>query len=358
MRGACPAEVPPARRWLKRPGRHRQAAEPCGKRRSGGAIIVAKVNGTAISGAKTAGIVLPGTAPAKAAPYQSGQIAVTAPAMTGTEKPVAFDQDQKGPGRHRSEQRGAGDDPPQGQHRVDQATPERAQYSIGQGPGAIFPGCCWTGPCEALRQFTQGAIGGVMRIFGVILAGGTGRRMGGTDKAALLLGAQPLLARVIARIGPQVDRLAVSANGDPARLAPYRLPVLPDALPQGPLSGVLAALDWAAPQGATSVVSVAVDTPFFPGDLVPQLLLAAEHSPSGAAVVDSGGRVHPTFALWPVALRCDLRAALARGEAKVMTFAQRHQAALARFSDDRAFVNINTPEDLAAAEALLTGAPQ
>ncbi|MFN7595597.1 MAG: molybdenum cofactor guanylyltransferase MobA [Cereibacter sp.] len=197
-----------------------------------------------------------------------------------------------------------------------------------------------------------------MRIFGVILAGGTGRRMGGTDKAALLLGAQPLLARVIARIGPQVDRLAVSANGDPARLAPYRLPVLPDALPQGPLSGVLAALDWAAPQGATAVVSVAVDTPFFPGDLVPQLLLAAEHSPSGAAVVDSGGRVHPAFALWPVALRCDLRAALARGEAKVMAFAQRHQAALARFSDDRAFFNINTPEDLAAAEALLAGVPE
>ena len=197
-----------------------------------------------------------------------------------------------------------------------------------------------------------------MRIFGVILAGGTGRRMGGTDKAALLLGAQPLLARVVDGIRPQVDRLAVSANGDPARLAPYRLPVLPDALPQGPLSGVLAALDWAAPQGATAVVSVAVDTPFFPGDLVPQLLLAAERSPSGAAVVEAGGRVHPTFALWPVALRRDLRAALARGEAKVMTFAQRHQAALARFDDDRAFMNINTPEDLAAAEALLAGVPQ
>ena len=197
-----------------------------------------------------------------------------------------------------------------------------------------------------------------MRIFGVILAGGSGRRMGGTDKATLVLGAQPLMARVVDRIGPQVERLVISANGDPARLAPCRLPVLPDALPQGPLSGVLAALDWAAPQGATAVVSVAVDTPFFPCDLVPQLLLAAEHSPSGAAVAEAGGRVHPAFALWPVALRCDLRAALARGEAKVMTFAQRHQAALARFSDARAFVNINTPEDLAAAKALLTGAPQ
>jgi molybdopterin-guanine dinucleotide biosynthesis protein A len=193
----------------------------------------------------------------------------------------------------------------------------------------------------------------MMRIFGVILAGGTGRRMGGADKSALLLGAQPLLARVIDRLAPQVERLAISANGDAARFAAYRLPVLPDALPQGPLSGVLAALDWAAPQGATAVVSVAVDTPFFPGDLVPQLLLAAEGAPFGAAVAESGGRAHPTFALWPVALREDLRAALARGEAKVMAFAQRHQAALARFSDDQAFLNINTAQDLAAAEALL-----
>jgi len=312
----------------------------------------------ATSGANPAGIALPGTAPAKVAPHQSGQIAVTAPAMTGTEKPVAFDLGQTGPGRRHSEQRGAGDDPPQERHRVGRATPERAPYRRGRGPGAIFQGGCWTGPCEALRQFPQGANGGMMRIFGVILAGGTGRRMGGADKAALLLGAQPLLARVIERIGPQVDRLAVSANGDPARLAPYRLPVLSDALPQGPLSGVLAALDWAAPQGATAVVSVAVDTPFFPGDLVAQLLLAAEGSPSGAAVADSGGRAHPTFALWPVALRHDMRGALARGEAKVMAFAQRHQAALARFSDDRAFVNINTPDDLAAAEALLAGVTQ
>lgn len=195
-----------------------------------------------------------------------------------------------------------------------------------------------------------------MRIFGVILAGGTGRRMGGTDKSALLLGAHPLLARVIDRLEPQVERLAISANGDAARLAPYRLPVLPDAVPQGPLSGVLAALDWAASQGATAVVSVAVDTPFFPGDLVPQLLLAAEGSPSGSALAESGNRTHPTFALWPVALRDDLRAALDRGEAKVMDFARHHQATLARFSDDRAFLNINTAQDLAAAEALLAGA--
>ena len=49
---------------------------------------------------------------------------------------------------------------------------------------------------------------------GVILAGGQARRMGGGDKGRLMLGGQNLLARVIARLGPQVAGLALNANGD------------------------------------------------------------------------------------------------------------------------------------------------
>ncbi|MGL5010390.1 MAG: NTP transferase domain-containing protein, partial [Paracoccaceae bacterium] len=80
-----------------------------------------------------------------------------------------------------------------------------------------------------------------MRLFGVILAGGQGLRMGGADKALLPLAGQPLLAHVIARLEPQVERLAVSANGDAARLAAFSLPVLPDDdASMGPLSGILA----------------------------------------------------------------------------------------------------------------------
>lgn len=196
-----------------------------------------------------------------------------------------------------------------------------------------------------------------MRIFGVILAGGRGQRMGGADKAALVLGGRTLMSRAIERLDPQVDRLSISANGDPARFAATGLPVLTDLEPRGPLSGVLAALGWAAPLGATHVVSAAVDTPFFPADLVPQLLLAAETTGTGAALAESGGNLHPTFALWPVGLCDDLRAALDAGQARVTDFARRHRAATARFADDRAFLNINTPADLAAAEALVRPTP-
>ena len=195
--------------------------------------------------------------------------------------------------------------------------------------------------------------GAMVRIFGVILAGGAGRRMGGTDKAALLLCGRTLIDRAIDRLAPQVEALAISANGDAARFAAHGLTVLPDATPQGPLSGLAAALGWAGARGATHVVTAAVDTPFFPPDLVPRLLFAAEAGRTGAALAASGGRAHPTFGLWPVALGADLGAALARHECRVMDFARRHAAATADFPDDRAFLNINAPDDLAAAAALL-----
>jgi len=57
-----------------------------------------------------------------------------------------------------------------------------------------------------------------------------------------------------------------------------------------------------------------------------------------------------------VGLAPALAAYLAAGEAKVTRFTDAHHAARARFPDPRVFLNLNTPEDLAAAEALLKGA--
>ncbi|TCP44486.1 molybdenum cofactor guanylyltransferase MobA [Rhodovulum marinum] len=197
-----------------------------------------------------------------------------------------------------------------------------------------------------------------MRVVGLILAGGGGRRMGGADKALIRLGGETLLTRVAARLAPQVDALALSANGPAGAYADAGLPVLPDAPPgdRGPLAGVLAGLDWAAGQGADALVTAAVDTPFLPRDMVARLL--ANGAP--LAVAESGGRVHPTAALWPVALRAELRAALDRGERRVGGFAQVQGAARVGFGPGAdgidPFFNINTPEDLARAERALGAA--
>ena len=195
---------------------------------------------------------------------------------------------------------------------------------------------------------------------GVILAGGQATRMGGGDKGRLPLGGRSLLDHVMDRLGPQVAGLALNANGDAARFADLGLPVLPDSIDgfAGPLAGVLAGLDWAAGQGADCIVTAAADTPFFPCDLVPRLLLAAEgmaHPLALAGTPDPrrGLARHPTFGLWPVALRDDLRQALQDGVRKVVLWTDRHDGRIAEFPDEAAFFNVNTPDDLARAEAMI-----
>jgi len=195
---------------------------------------------------------------------------------------------------------------------------------------------------------------------GVILAGGKATRMGGGDKGLRDVGGQRLIDHVIERLSPQCAALAINANGAPGRFAEFALPVLPDSLPDhpGPLAGVLAGLDWAAEQGFEAIVTAAADTPFFPRDLVARLREAA--GPEGLALAgsrDENGKLwrHPTFGLWPVALRDDLRAALEGGLRKIVLWTDAHQAGLAEFPAGPfdPFFNVNTPEDIAEAERLL-----
>lgn len=203
---------------------------------------------------------------------------------------------------------------------------------------------------------------GMVGVVGVILAGGRATRMGGVDKALLPLGGATLLARVAERLGPQCARLVLNANGDPERFAPHRLPVIADSIPDhpGPLAGILAGLDQASAWGARSIVTAAADTPFFPPDLVARLQDSAAASGAGIALAasrDAAGdiRLHPTFGLWPVALREELRRDILEGARKVASWAQRHGSATAVFRSGAVdpFFNVNTPQDLARAQALL-----
>jgi len=198
---------------------------------------------------------------------------------------------------------------------------------------------------------------------GLLLAGGRARRMGGGDKCLRQLAGRPLLSHVVERIGPQVRRLVLNANGDPIRFASFGLPVVADGIPDfaGPLAGILAGLGWAAEAAAECplLLSAPTDAPFLPRDLVARLSAARRAAKADIAMAASGGRTHPVVGLWPVALARDLRHALAiEGIRKVDVWTARYRVAIAEFPIEAVdpFFNANRPEDLAAAEDLAADA--
>ena len=197
-------------------------------------------------------------------------------------------------------------------------------------------------------------------ILGVILAGGQASRMGGGDKSLLSLSGRRVIDHVLARLQPQVSDIVLNANGDPTRFTEFGLPVVADTVLEfpGPLAGILAGLDCAAEQGKNYILTVAADTPFFPMDLRSRLEQerGLQAKPIALATTLGSDKVyrHPTFGLWPVSLRDDLRQALATGVRKVVLWTDQHGVAEALFPTDQydPFFNINTPEDLVKAEVM------
>lgn len=195
--------------------------------------------------------------------------------------------------------------------------------------------------------------------FGVILAGGLARRLGGVDKALIDIGGETILHRLIQRLAPQCAGLALNANGDASRFERFALPVVADGVAgnAGPLAGVLAGLDHvaAAHPEIADVVTVPADTPFVPRDLVARLRAARSQGRCQIAVAGSADRAHHAVALWPVALRGELRRALVEeGLRQVSAFIARYEACVAAWSAAPfdPFFNVNEPRDVARANEL------
>ena len=197
---------------------------------------------------------------------------------------------------------------------------------------------------------------------GIILAGGLSRRMGGGDKGLLMLGETSIIERVIDKISPQVGSLAININGDSSRFPDYKLPIIPDTIKGylGPLSGILAGMEWAFKNGNRYIATVAADTPFLPDDFIKRLhaMVKSKNLNIGIAASRILSRddifIHPTFGIWEVALKDDLRDALANDTRKIMFWAKKFKLDYYYFdtSDKLSdpFFNINTPDDLEEAK--------
>jgi molybdopterin-guanine dinucleotide biosynthesis protein A len=195
--------------------------------------------------------------------------------------------------------------------------------------------------------------------FGLVLAGGLARRMGGGDKALIKIGNETILERTLARLTPQVSGIVLNANGDPSRFASFGLPIVADSVPDfaGPLAGILAGLDWVAVNKPNTewVASVPGDCPFLPRDLVVKLHEACERESKPLACAHSGDWRHPVVGLWQVGLREDLRHAITIEDLrKIEVWTARHGVALADWPTEPVdpFFNVNTPEDVERATKL------
>jgi molybdopterin-guanine dinucleotide biosynthesis protein A len=201
-------------------------------------------------------------------------------------------------------------------------------------------------------------------VVGVLLAGGRSSRMGGGDKCLRMLGGRTILGRILDRLRPQVSDIVINANGDASRFVRFGVPVVPDSIVgyAGPLAGVHAGLEWmkANRPGVGHVVTMATDTPFLPTDLVRRLLQASDDR-SALRIAKSAAGTHYVIGLWPMTLADALKASLERGERKVGAWTKEHGAVEVFFPPVNVggkridpFFNINAPEDLAVAEALVS----
>lgn len=190
---------------------------------------------------------------------------------------------------------------------------------------------------------------------GVILAGGMSRRMG-QDKLPLKVGDTPLLNRVHDALSSLCAETLVVGAGERV-LNGTRL--VPDLRPgrQGPLAGIEAGLSAASYR---HVFVAAGDMPFLTGGLVGYLLgLLTEDVP--AVVPDIGGRPHPLCATYGREVLPAVGAALDQGVRSVRDLLESlpgvryvGRKELERIGEpDLLLMNVNSPGDLARAEAAL-----
>ncbi len=200
---------------------------------------------------------------------------------------------------------------------------------------------------------------------GVILAGGQGRRFGGTEKSFLELNGRPLLACVVVRIAPQVGELIINANSDDVRYEAFGLELCrdtPRATPStGPLVGLTSVFDALERRGdeRSSLLTVPVDTPFLPSDLVRCLVDALAATRAPVAYAATAERDHPIVALWAPSSRVLVRRLFEERPGislhALMAVLNAARVVFAHLPHDP-FFNINRACDLEAAERIARSA--
>lgn len=183
-----------------------------------------------------------------------------------------------------------------------------------------------------------------------VLAGGRSSRMK-APKATVELRGRPLIDYPLGALAAAGLEAVVVAKPD-SPLPAIEAPVWPEPPePSHPLSGILAAIR----RSGRPVLAVGCDMPFLSGELLAWLAAL----PGRLVVPTAGGRLQPLLARYDPSLEPALARALERGDPlhRALAGLDRRlvsEEEIARFGPpQRLLLNVNTPEDLAAAERML-----
>jgi len=186
-----------------------------------------------------------------------------------------------------------------------------------------------------------------------ILAGGRARRLGGADKASLIVGDARIIDRQLAALRTVADDIRIVA-GDASRYAGLAVRVIPDAVADaGPLGGLYTALLDAAED---RVIVLACDLPFVTAALLERL--AAEirtGEPVDAIVPRSARGLEPLCAIYRKGCASVVRTRIDRGDLQIvglfgeLRIRELGPDMLAPYDDGSLFENVNTPHDYARA---------
>ncbi len=194
-----------------------------------------------------------------------------------------------------------------------------------------------------------------MKLTGVIQAGGRSTRMGGEPKALLELGGERIIERVRRALDQVTDDILIVTN-TPDLYAFLGLPMVPDVFPDcGSLGGIYTGIKAAA---GDAVLTVACDMPFLSPDVMRLCSSRAGEADVVAPLVDGQWEtLHACYArscLDPIERRLRARRLKITGffdDVRVLAVPVAEVARLAR--PDVVFMNVNTPEELVRARALL-----
>src|SRR5215471_6611180 len=196
-----------------------------------------------------------------------------------------------------------------------------------------------------------------LEISAAILAGGRATRLGGADKASLVIGGARIVDRQLAALAGVSDDIRIVAN-EASRYADLGVRVVPDAIAgAGPLGGVYTALLDARHD---RVLILACDLPFVPAAFLERLAAESgtpgEHVQVDAVVPRTRRGLEPLCAVYWKGCAVRLQSRIARGELRMTALlADLHvrelgHDVLAPYDEEALFDNVNTPHDYARAK--------